>query len=322
MSEFTVTTKHQGMRLDKFLTEKLPGHSRSQIQKMIKTGQVMINYEKISVHHFLKIGDKIDIKNNNRANPFQGALASKSTRPSNGVAEASMPRLDIIEDNKHFLIVNKPVGLVVHEATGYNGPTLVDQILKKYPDITKIGEDPMRPGIVHRLDKEVSGLMVIAKTQDMFDHLKSQFKTRKIKKEYIALVYGSPQKLEGEIEFKIDRAVNGYKMAALPKSANQRGRFAITEFEVLEKLGNYTLLKIKTQTGRTHQIRVHLNAYGLPVVGDSIYKPKKLKVKIKLGRIFLQANCLGFYDLDNNWQEFSIPLASELQSTLGKLHKS
>jgi len=314
MPNYTITKEHQGIRLDKFLTKKISGLSRSQIQKMIKAGQVLVNDNKPTVHQFLKTGDTITItKQQNNILRAQASLPARAGK---------IPALEIIENTTHYLIINKPVGLVVHEAPGYNGLTLVDQILKKYPDIAKIGEDPMRPGIVHRLDKEVSGLIVIAKTQDMFDHLKSQFKTKKIKKEYIALVYGSPQKLEGEIEFKIDRAVNGYKMAALPKSDNQRGRSAVTEFEVLERLGNYTLLRVKTHTGRTHQIRVHLNAYGLPVVGDSIYIPKKLKVKIKLGRIFLQANCLGFYDLDNNWREFSIPLASELQSTLDKLHKS
>lgn len=313
MSDFIISKEHQGLRLDKFLVDKLPGISRSQIQKMIKSGRVLVNDKKPSVHQFLKAGDtiKMEIPNNNLL-----ARVSVPELPRQNGAQAQRPAPGIMSDTNHYLVINKPSGLLVHEAPGQNEPTLVDWLLKKYPDIAKIGEDPSRPGIVHRLDKEVSGLMVIAKTQDMFDHLKSQFKTRKIKKEYLALVHGTPAKVEGEIDFNIDRAVNGHKMAAVP---DERGKKAVTEFEIIEKLGNYSLLKIKPYTGRSHQIRVHLNAYGLPVVGDPIYKPKKLKTKITLDRIFLQANYLGFYDLENSWQEFNLLLGPQLQAVLDKL---
>jgi len=181
----------------------------------------------------------------------------------------------------------------------------------------------MRPGIVHRLDKDVSGLLVIAKTQDMFDHLKQQFKSRKTQKEYFALVYGTPQRPEGEITFNIDRSeTQGHKMAAVPTSGNgDRGRKAITEFEIIEQLGNYTYLNIKPKTGRTHQIRVHLNAFGLPIVGDSVYRPRKLKVTIVLDRIFLHAHRLAFEDLNGQFQEFDSPLPTKLQEILNTLKK-
>jgi len=312
MSNFTITTEHQGTRLDKFLVEKLPQYSRSQIQKLIKSGRVIVNDKKTTVHYFLKTDDIISI------NPKQAAVpATETARPAKKTIRY---KLELVAETPDFLVINKPAGLIVHEAPGNNEPTLVDLVLKKYPDVSKIGEDPLRPGIVHRLDKEVSGLMVIAKTQDMFDHLKSQFKTRKIKKEYTALVYGTPAKSEGEIEFNIDRSVTAKRMAAVPAN-EQRGRKAVTGFEVLKKFLNYSLLKIKPLTGRTHQIRVHLNAFGLPVVGDRIYKPKKLKIKIKTDRPFLQAVYLGFFDLNNDWQEYTLPLSPELQQIADTLRQ-
>ena len=321
MSKFTITTEHQGQRLDKFLTEKLSNLSRSQIQKTIKSGQVLVNDQKPSPHHFLKTGDIIIINQQVSALASQQVddLSMAKLHTNSPARQLASSPITIIADTPDYLILNKPPGLVVHQAPGHDEPTLVDLILEKYPAIEKIGEDPMRPGIVHRLDKEVSGLMVIAKTQDIFDHLKSQFKTRKVKKEYLALVHGTPAKPQGEIDFNIDRSVKGHKMAAVPESPQNRGKKALTEFEVLEKIGNYTLLKVKPYTGRSHQIRVHLNAYGLPVVGDPIYKPKKLKTKITLDRIFLQANYLGFYDLKDDWQEFNLPLDNKLQTVLDKL---
>jgi len=333
MSEFTITSIEKGQRLDKFLITKLPDQSRSQIQKRIKAGGILVNNKKPTIHQFLKKNDVINISVAQASLP---ALADKTARgqfnlpaqaavpelPQQKETQAQRPALGIISDTDHYIIINKPAGLLVHEAPGSQEPTLVDIILKKYPKIAKVGEDPLRPGIVHRLDREVSGLLVIAKTQDMFDHLKKQFKSRQIKKEYTALVYGAPQKPEGEISFNIDRSETiDYKMAAVP-THEERGRRAITEFEVTEHLGNYTLLKIKPKTGRTHQIRVHLNAYGLPIVGDLVYKPKKLKTKIKMDRIFLNAHYLSFKDLDDKLKEFTISLPANLENILAKLRIS
>lgn len=319
MSKFTISSAEKGQRLDKFLVKKLPDQNRSQIQKIIKAGGVLINNKKPTIHQFLKKNDVINI---NVAQVSVPELADKTARGKFKLpAQVSVPelRLNIITEKNNYIVINKPAGLIIHEASGHQEPTLVDIILKKYPQIAKVGEDPMRPGIVHRLDREVSGLLVIAKTQDMFDHLKKQFKGRQIKKEYTALVYGVPQKPEGEISFNIDRSETiDYKMAAVP-THEERGRKAVTEFEVIKRLGNYTLLKIKPKTGRTHQIRVHLNAYGLPVVGDLVYKPKKLKTKIKMDRIFLHAHYLGFNDLDGKWKDFTISLPAKLEDVLAKL---
>ena len=237
-----------------------------------------------------------------------------------------MDRYQTIFENTNFLIINKPAGLLVHGADHIKEPTLADQLLKKYPKLAKVGEDPCRPGIVHRLDKQVSGLMAVAKTQTAFDHLKKQFQDRTIIKIYTALVYGKIEKDEDKINFPIQRSSKGHKMAALPFTTKgkltKEGRQAITEFEIIKKFINYTLLKVKIKTGRTHQIRVHLSAYGHPVVGDNLYSTKKTREKNKklnLGRIFLTATELSFIDLNEKQQIFKIDLPEELKIFLQQI---
>ncbi len=246
----------------------------------------------------------------------------------------------IIFENDDYLVINKPAGLIVHGGTGITEPVLTDWLRTRYPEIENVGDDPIRPGIVHRLDKEASGLMVIAKTQKAFNHFKKQFQNRKIVKKYIALAHGAISKEEDVIAFPIRRSKDGYKMAALPVSsetisdknkpnnrdrgtlrAQEESKEAITEFCVLHRYINYTLLDVTIKTGRTHQIRVHFYAYGHPLVGDPLYWTKKSKVKnekIKLGRIFLVARELSFKDVDGEKQKFSIELPADLQSFLDK----
>jgi len=272
--------------------------------------------KKTSVHHFLKTGDEIKLVPPKQAKIENNkVIIDKKTNAPN-------LKFKVVKKTKDYIVIDKPAGLLVHEASGFDETTLVDLVIKKYPDIKKVGDNPLRPGIVHRLDREVSGLMVMARNLDMFEHLKKQFKRRKTKKEYIVLVYGTPQKDDGIINFNIDRSKTmDYKMAAVPEHED-RGRKAITEFELIERIGNYSLLKLTPHTGRTHQIRVHLNAYGLPIVGDLVYHPKKLKIKIKMQRIFLHAQLLGFNDLKGNWQEFESKLPKELTEITEKLKNS
>lgn len=249
--------------------------------------------------------------------------------------------IPIIFENDDYLVINKPAGLVVHGGPGVKDEILLTDWLKeKYPQIKGIGDDPLRPGIVHRLDKEVSGLMLITKNQKAFNYFKKQFVARKINKEYIALSHGKISKDEDVINFLIKRAKDGYKMAAIPSStkmineknkpsnrdlgilrAQEESKEAITEFSVLKRFVNYTLLKVKIKTGRTHQIRVHLFAYGHPLLGDPLYYTKKTKVKnekVSLGRIFLAATSLSFKDSDGEKQSFTIDLPQELQAFLDK----
>ena len=200
---------------------------------------------------------------------------------------------------------------------------MVDFLLKKYPKLKGIGEDATRPGIIHRLDKDASGLMVIAKNQKIFQNLKKQFQARKVYKEYTALVFGALTQDYGVIDFPIKRSTKGHKMAAIPKGREDIiAREAISEFEITKKLINYTLLKVKIKTGRTHQIRVHMAAYGHPIVGDDLYGTKRTRInnkKLNLGRIFLVASKLKFYDLDGEVKEYVIDLPDDLEEFLKKV---
>ncbi len=215
--------------------------------------------------------------------------------------------LNIIFENNDFLIINKPAGLIVHPTTFKEENTLVDFLIEYCPQIKNVGDDTnARPGIVHRLDKDVSGLMVIAKTQAAFDFLKKQFQERKVKKEYYALVYGEVKEKKGIIDLALGFSKRKSKIKMTVFSQN-KSKSAITEYEVLKKIFNFTLLKVKIKTGRTHQIRAHLNFIGHPILGDRIYRNKGLERKIKqkkLDRIFLHCFKLGFYDLENKWIEF------------------
>ena len=229
----------------------------------------------------------------------------------------------LIKKTDNYIIINKPAGLLAHGAEHIKESTLAEELLNDFPEIRKIGDDPMRPGLLHRLDRDVSGLMVVARTSQTFDHIKSQFQNRTITKHYRALVYGRVDRDEGEIDFPIKRSTRGFRMAAIPKTAKgeitTEGRRAITEFNVAERYINYTLLKLNIKTGRTHQIRVHLSAYGYPIVGDDLYGTKKTRLKNKklnLGRIFLVAEHLEFDDLKGERQKFTIALPEELDNFL------
>jgi 23S rRNA pseudouridine1911/1915/1917 synthase len=306
-------------RIDKYLADKIKDYSRSRIQKLIKKGKVLVNKEIVTSHYFLRENDKIVIDYKEDEKEEKEIIKKKS-----GLFKLS----DIImEKTKEYFIINKPAGLIVHGADHIKEETLVDILLKKYPKLKKIGEDPMRPAIVHRIDKDVSGLMVIPRTQDSFDNLKKQFQNRTLTKEYTALVYGQIEKEQDEIRFPIKRSRDGYKMAALPETLKgekdlQGAKRAISNFKVIERFINYTLVKVNIKTGRTHQIRVHMLAYGHPVVGDVLYNTRKTREKnekFKLGRLFLVANRLSFNDLFEEQKEYNINLPDKLNKFLDKI---
>lgn len=237
-----------------------------------------------------------------------------------------MASYQLIFVNDEFIVINKPAGLIVHGAKHITEPSLTDALVKDFPEVAKVGDDPERPGLMHRLDKLASGLMVIARTQDSFDNLKKQFQKREVEKIYTALVYGKLTPDDGEINFPIDRSAKGFKMAALPLTkdgeSNDEGRKAISEFSVIKKFINYTLLRVKIKTGRTHQIRVHLAAYGYPIVGDDLYGTSKTKIKNKklnTQRIFLVATDLSFKDLAGQIHRFQTELPNEFKELLEKI---
>ena len=337
-------------RLDKFLAQKYPQFSRSVWQKIIKKGLVLVDQKPVEPGLLLKEDGQIKIDWLDIKKPQGVDLNQKSDII-----------LKVIFENQDFLIIEKPAGIVTHPTKIGQKNTLVNIILDRYPEIKKVGDDPLRPGIVHRLDKDVSGLMVAARTQAMYEHLVKQFKenirvqkfgcaysdrTRSlkatesrlfgyIKKEYLALVYGQPPAESDRISLPIAQVRGSLKRVAItsPRSKKiKKEKEAITEYQVIKKFAGYTLLKIKTLTGRTHQIRVHLKAIGCPIVGDRYYKFKmknalvrpsdgsRKKLKIDSGRIFLHANYLGFYDLEGQWREFKSGLPRELNNFLKNLN--
>jgi len=320
-----ITAEDNGKRLDKFLIEIYPETSRSQIQKMIKTGAVMVSGRLAKVHRFLRVGEEISF---NKAPQIQ--KENKSVQPQPSITNSLLPK--IIFENNDFLIIEKPVGLLVHATDKNETNTLVNWLLEKYPQIEKVGEEKYRAGIIHRLDKDVSGIMVIAKNNNCYFHLKDQFKERKVKKEYIALSYGRIKELEGEIDLPIGRGKDG-QFVAHPRSGKEKfqedDRWAKTKYKVVEYIKDYSLLEVQILTGRSHQIRAHLSAIGHPILGDTIYKPKKKflhlfskKIKVlELPRIFLHSAKIGFTDLNGQWQEFQSELPQELKEFLSSNKK-
>ena len=238
--------------------------------------------------------------------------------------------ITIFEDNE-ILVLDKPSGVVVNRSNTYAGQTVQD-FVEDQIDFTESDEDSefkSRSGVVHRLDKDASGLMVVALTQPMFNHLKAQFKNRTIKKEYLALAHGKFAKDWDEINFPIARSENTARMAARPISSTLTvgdadlrpapgEKEARTEFFVEKRFVNFTLLRVSIHTGRMHQIRVHLLAYNHPIVGDPLYFQKKRKHAWdkKLGRLFLHSTKLGFTDLSGEKQTSESPLPKELESFL------
>lgn len=239
----------------------------------------------------------------------------------------------VIEETDDYLVIDKPAGLIVHGGNpSIKVKTLADWLLERYPSIAEVGEDKARPGIVHRLDREVSGLMVIAKNQESFLSLKRQFKSRLTKKEYHAVVYGRISPEFGTLDFPITRAKAGHKMAALPRmkkekeklsdrdrgniAALSKAREAITDFETVAANQAYCLLKINIKTGRTHQIRVHLAAAGHPILGDNLYASKASALKNEkkgFGRILLASTKLSFKDRTGEKKEYSIEIPAALK---------
>ncbi len=304
MVKFIVEQENSGERLDRFLQGKLGDLSRSQIQKMIKDGEILVGNKKVAPHYFLKEGDKIEIRNQK----------SEIRKIEPGVRV----RVEIVAEEKDFVVVNKPAGMVVHPDEAHKNGTLADWLVEKYPEVKKVGDDEKRPGIVHRLDKDVSGLMVVARNQEMFECLKKQFQDRKTEKKYLALVHGMVSKDEDLIEGVLGRSAKSGTMVVGGAKA-KKSREAATAYRVVERFKNFTLLSIKILTGRTHQIRAHMKSIGHSLVGDELYVTRDVKRKKQqeeLGRVWLFAERLGFKDLEGGWREYKVKMPSELEEFL------
>lgn len=295
-------------RLDRFLPDVFKEVSRTRIQRDIEAGKVSVNEEKVLEGKFnVRRNDKIDYD-------FS----------SNEEENTPKEKLDIkvVYENEDILIVDKPAGMVVHPAPGYKGTTLAEALVEKYKDIKLVGEDEVRPGIVHRLDKDTSGVLLVAKTQRMFDHLKDAFVNRTVKKQYVALVSGHIPDAHGFLDDPIGKHPTDFRKmsSVLPKDPKP----SLTEYSVIEYIDGYTLVRVNLHTGRTHQIRVHFSSKnfsnGFPIVGDSLYGPRS-KTKIPdLHRQFLHASKIEVQLLDGTWIEAHSPLPDDLKKVLENLN--
>ncbi|AFY43742.1 RluA family pseudouridine synthase [Nostoc sp. PCC 7107] len=254
-TEFNLQVSENSQRLDRYLAEELPDISRSRIQQFIEQGNVQVNDQVCT-------SKKVNVKAGDRI-----TLQIPEAQPLELQAE-DIP-LDILYEDDQLLILNKPAGLVVHPAPGHYDGTLVNALLAHCPNLPGIG-GVQRPGIVHRLDKDTTGAIAIVKTDIAYQHLQAQLQAKTAQREYLGVVYGAPKTQSGKIDFPIGRhPQDRKKMAVVP--VEEGGRAAVTHWQVLERLGNYTLIHFQLETGRTHQIRVHSAKIGHPIVGDPVY---------------------------------------------------
>jgi len=288
-------------RLDKFLVELLQEFSRSRIQALIADGFVDVNG-----HAAKKAGQTLE-------SGFNVTVRIPSPAPTDLIAE-NIP-LDIVFENDDLIVVDKPAGMVVHPSAGHASGTLVNAMLGYDPDIEGIGGEE-RPGVVHRLDKETSGLILLAKNERAHRWLQDQFRLRKVEKIYLALVDGKPPTPSGRVEAYIGRDPSHRKrMAIVPES---RGRESISEYKTVESFTNHTLLEFHPLTGRTHQIRLHCAFLGCPIVGDEVYGRKKSSVAIN--RHFLHAYRLKIIlPGEKEPRNFEATLPDELEFVLTSL---
>ena len=230
--------------------------------------------------------------------------------------------LSIIYQDNDIVVVNKPAGISVHKGIAEKGETLADWLAEKFPEIKKVGDEPeLRPGIVHRLDKDTSGVLVAARNQKSFEFLKNQFQKREVVKKYLALVEGELKNDNGTIDLPIGRSASDFRKKLASDNAKGELREAGTEYKVLEKFPNYTLVEAYPKTGRTHQIRVHFKAIGHPIVCDSLYGGKRMFCLLGFARHFLHANFLEFVSLSGVKLKLEADLPEDLEKVLAGLRK-
>jgi 23S rRNA pseudouridine1911/1915/1917 synthase len=303
----TVSEADEATRLDAYLAAHVDGWSRARLQRLIEAGDVLVNSKLVKASYKVSAGDQIEVE--------------LTAAPASNFTPENIP-LDIVFEDDQVIVVNKPAGLVVHPAAGVYSGTLANALAYHFQQLSNAGS--MRPGIVHRLDKDTSGLLVVAKTESGHENLADQFRAREVFKSYVALVYGVVKQESGRIEEPIARDPrNRTRMAVVAG-----GRGALSLFKIRRSYDSFTLVDVELKTGRTHQIRVHLSWLRHPVVADELYsggRENNLDVKLralirKLNRQFLHAEQLGFRHPQTGEQmRFTAPLPAELTQFLSEL---
>ncbi len=299
INKYPVREEEEGKRLDVFLAEKSSSFSRSRLQGLIKRGMVTVKGKVVKSNYRVKKGEVIEVE---------------TPPPLETKVEPQEIPLNILYEDTDVVVVNKPAGMVVHPAAGHFSGTLVNALLYHCQDLSGVG-GKLRPGIVHRLDKDTSGVLIAAKNDYTHEFLSRQLKERTMKREYLALVQGRIGENRGIIDAPLGRHPKDRKKMAVTEV---RSRKAVTHFEVLERFEGFTFLKVRLETGRTHQIRVHLSYIGYPVLGDPQYGGKKQP--FNLTGYALHAQTLGFFHpTKKEYMEFSAPLPEEFQGILNYL---
>ncbi|MDH4099606.1 MAG: RluA family pseudouridine synthase [Nitrospirota bacterium] len=299
----SVAHEHEGTRLDHLVAILCPDLSRSRVQKLVEDGHITIDDKQVKPSHKVKADENIYVHV-----PEAVPVA---------VAPQAIP-LDILYEDRDIIVVNKPAGMVVHPAAGNYEGTLVNALLAHCTDLAGIGGE-LRPGIVHRLDKGTSGVMVVAKNDEAHRELTTQFRQRTVKKEYRALVMGDPPE-EGKIELAIGRHHRDRKKMS---ARTRHGKEAVSEFKVLERFGDAALVTVIIATGRTHQIRVHMAHLGYPVAGDDTYGGGRTMTvgKTKIPRLMLHAARLSFTHPDGRVMNFEAEVPDDMKGALDALRR-
>lgn len=295
------SAEHYGIRIDRFLSEQLPEHSRSYIQKLIKDGQVSIEGKAVKSNYKITGSEEIAL------------LIPDQVIPD--ILPEDIP-LDILYEDQDLIVINKPKGMVVHPAAGHYSGTLVNALMYHCKDDLSGINGVMRPGIVHRIDRNTTGSLLVCKNDFAHNAIAEQLKVHSITRRYRAIVHGNLKDDQGTVDAPIGRhPIDRKKMAIEPRN----GRDAITHYHVLERFGNYTYIECQLETGRTHQIRVHMSSIHHPIVGDDVYGPAKCPFSGLQGQT-LHAKVLGFiHPRTGEYMEFSAPLPEYFENLLTKL---
>ena len=297
--ELLVPPTQAGERLDRFVAATVAELSRSHVQHLLETGQILVNGQKARASLSLRGGERV--------------LVTVPPPQLTTLVPEALP-LDILYEDEAVVVVNKAAGMVVHPAPGHSRGTLANALLARYPTMEVNGD--LRPGIVHRLDQATSGLLVVARHDQAMQALTDQQRARTMLKVYLAVVEGRFKEPAGVIDAPVGR----HPTDRLRMSVVVGGREARTHYQVQEELGAYTLLEVRLETGRTHQIRVHLLHRNHPVLGDPLYGGRRQRATFGLTRQFLHAYRLGFqHPTDGTWREFTAPLPDDLTVVLAKL---
>jgi 23S rRNA pseudouridine1911/1915/1917 synthase len=297
--EIVITEEHADSRIDKALTTVNPDWSRTQVQQWLKDGLVLVGGVRVKPNYKVKQGDAITVD---------------EPAPEELDVIAEDLNLDIIYEDKDVLVVNKPRGMVVHPAPGHPTGTVVNGLMHHCKDLSGIN-GVLRPGIVHRTDKDTSGLLMVAKNDQAHVSLVDQLVAKSVTRVYLALVHGHIPHDNGTIDAPIGRDQRDRQSMAIV----DKGKHAVTHFKVLERFGNYTLVECRLETGRTHQIRVHMKYIGYPLVGDPKYGPKKT---LEFDGQVLHAGTLGFnHPTTGEYMEFTSPPPEDFQTLVDKVRK-